>query len=94
MKNYVFIIGCCLLFGCENDIRFDGKEPVPKMVVNAIINAQSDTNLIKIFESVFDKTVSKPALAGISHQPFGRHLFRAGKNLYQYAGRVRNIRYL
>jgi hypothetical protein len=44
------------------DIDFNGKEPSPKMVVNSIINALSDTNLIKISESVFDFSDRKPGI--------------------------------
>ena len=58
----VLIISILLLSGCEKDIDFGGKEPAPKMVVNAIINAQSDTNLIKISESVFDFSGQKPGV--------------------------------
>lgn len=64
-KSYFYtalIISVLLLFGCEKDIDFSGKEPVPKMVVNAVINAQSDTNLIKISESVFDFSGQKPGI--------------------------------
>lgn len=58
----VFIINILLLSGCERDIDFEGKAPGPKMVVNAIVNAQSDTNLVKISESVFDFSNPKPAI--------------------------------
>jgi hypothetical protein len=64
-KSYFYtalIISVLLLFGCEKDIDFGGKEPAPKMVVNAVINAQSDTNLIKISESVFDFSGQKPGI--------------------------------
>jgi hypothetical protein len=66
MKNSwsytVFVISILLIYGCEKDIDFGGKEPAPKMVVNAIINAQQDTNLIKISESVFDFSNQKPGV--------------------------------
>jgi hypothetical protein len=58
----ILIISAILLSGCARDIDFDGKEPAPKMVVNAVINAQSDTNLIKISESVFDFSGQKPGI--------------------------------
>jgi hypothetical protein len=58
----VFIINILLLSGCERDIDFEGKAPGPKMVVNAIVNAQSNTNLVKISESVFDFSNPKPAI--------------------------------
>jgi hypothetical protein len=51
-----------LLYGCEKDIDFQGKEPSPKMVVNSILNAQSDTGRIKISESVFDYSNQKPGI--------------------------------
>ncbi|MDR2690756.1 MAG: DUF4249 domain-containing protein [Dysgonamonadaceae bacterium] len=58
----VVIISILLLCGCEKYIDFGGKEPAPKMVVNAVINARSDTNLIKISESVFDFSAQKPGI--------------------------------
>ena len=66
MKNSlfytIFIISVLLLYGCERDVNFGEKEPAPKIVVNAVINAQSDTNLIKISESVFDFSGQKPSV--------------------------------
>jgi hypothetical protein len=50
------------LFGCEKDIDFNGKTPSPKIVVNSIINARSDTNRIKISESVFDYSNQQPGI--------------------------------
>jgi hypothetical protein len=66
MKNswlyFVLALNIIMLFGCENDIDFNGKIPYPKIVVNSIINAQSDTNLIKISESVFDYSDQQPSI--------------------------------
>ena len=66
MKKTVFytvlIISILQFCGCEKDIHFGGKEPAPKMIVNAVINARSDTNLIKISESVFDFSGQKPGI--------------------------------
>jgi hypothetical protein len=42
-----------MLSGCEHDVNFTGKEPSPRMVVNSIIDAKSDTHTIQIAESVF-----------------------------------------
>lgn len=58
----VLMTGILLLSGCEKDVDFGGKEPAPKMVVNAVINARSDTGLIKISESVFDFSGQKPGI--------------------------------
>jgi hypothetical protein len=64
MKNNwsytILIISSFLVYGCEKDVDFGKNEPAPKMIVNAVINAQSDTNLIKISESVFDFSGQKP----------------------------------
>jgi hypothetical protein len=66
MKNkqsyIILIIIVILLSECEKDVDFNGKEPSPKMVVNAIINTQSDTNRIKISESVFDYSNQQPGV--------------------------------
>jgi hypothetical protein len=60
MKNYLFLIlSIAVLFGCEKDVDFSGKELPSKMVVNSIINVKSDTNLIKISESVFEFSNTK-----------------------------------
>jgi hypothetical protein len=58
----VLIISVLQLSGCEKNVDFNGKEPAPKMVVNAVINIESDTNLIKISESVFDFSTQKPCI--------------------------------
>jgi hypothetical protein len=58
----ILIINAISLSGCEKDIDFQGKEPSSKIVVNSIINAQSDTNRIKISESVFDYSSQKPGI--------------------------------
>jgi hypothetical protein len=50
------------LSGCEKDIDFSGKKPSPKTAVNSIINARSDTNQIKISESVFDYSDQEPGI--------------------------------
>jgi hypothetical protein len=52
--HYILLFfGVFILFGCEKDINFQGKELPPKMVVNSLIYAKSDTNRIKISESAF-----------------------------------------
>ncbi|MDR2384969.1 MAG: DUF4249 domain-containing protein [Tannerella sp.] len=56
----LLIINIILLFGCEKEIDFNGKTPSPKIVVNSIVNARSDTNRIKISESVFDYSDQQP----------------------------------
>jgi hypothetical protein len=53
---------CITLSGCEKDIDFQEKELLPKMVVNSIINVNSDTNLIKMSESVLDFSDIKPCV--------------------------------
>jgi hypothetical protein len=64
MKNtclYIILtLNIIILFGCEKDIDFNEKIPRPKIVVNSIVNAQSDTNRIKISESVFDYSGEQP----------------------------------
>ncbi|MDR2286276.1 MAG: DUF4249 domain-containing protein [Prevotellaceae bacterium] len=64
MKNVqiILIISIILLSGCEKNVDFSGKEPSPKIVVNSIINTQSDTSLIKISESVFDYSSQEPGI--------------------------------
>lgn len=54
MKALKFSIALvCLFSSCNSDVDFNGKEPASKMIVNAVINCQSDTNLIKLSESTF-----------------------------------------
>ncbi len=46
----------CLLAvfqSCENDVNFIGKESVPKMVVNSIINTEAEKQVLKLSESMF-----------------------------------------
>jgi hypothetical protein len=66
MKNsqyYILLILNTLLFlSCEKDVDFKGKELSPKIVVNSIIHAKSDTGVIKISESVFDYSDRQPDL--------------------------------
>jgi hypothetical protein len=45
---------------CEKYVDFKGKELAPKMVINSIIHAKSDTGVIKISESVFDYSDQQP----------------------------------
>jgi hypothetical protein len=45
---------------CEEYVDFKGKELAPKMVINSIIQAKSDTGVIKISESVFDYSDQQP----------------------------------
>lgn len=63
MKALKFLISLiCLFSSCNNDVDFKGKEPASKMVVNAVINNQSYTNLIKLSESTFIYSDVKPKL--------------------------------
>jgi hypothetical protein len=56
----ILILNIIILLGCEKDVDFNGKVPSPKIVVNSIINARSDTSRIKISESVFDYSNQQP----------------------------------
>lgn len=49
-----------ILTGCERDVDFDGGGLSPKIVVNSIIDARSNTHAIKISESVSDFSGQKP----------------------------------
>ena len=49
----ILFLSSIILSGCDRDINFNGNELSPKMAVNSMINAKSDTNRIKISESVF-----------------------------------------
>ncbi|MDR1098366.1 MAG: DUF4249 domain-containing protein [Tannerella sp.] len=61
MKAFGYSIALlCLFSSCNNDVDFKGKEPASKMVVNAVINSQSDTSLIKLSESTFIYSDVKP----------------------------------
>jgi hypothetical protein len=65
MKNcqyYVILllISINLLSGCEKDVDFKGKKIASRIVINSIIHAKSDTNTIKISESVFDYAGQQP----------------------------------
>ncbi len=71
----ILFLSIILLSGCEKDISFSGKELPPKMVVNSMINAKSDTNRIKISESVF---VFANQQAGIVENP-EIHLYINGR---------------
>jgi hypothetical protein len=75
----LLILNAALLFGCEKEIDFNGKTPSPKIVVNSIVNARSDTNRIKISESVFDYSGQQP---GIVENP-EIHLYINGKTCNQ-----------
>ena len=61
-RLYILFIISVLFCGCEKEVDFGKNTPDPKMVVNAVINAQSDTNLIKISESVFEFSNQKPSV--------------------------------
>lgn len=65
IKIFYYIQLCfiiVILFGCEQNTDFKGKGLPPKIVVNSIINAQTDTHLIKISESVFDFSDQKASV--------------------------------
>lgn len=45
---------------CESDVDFNDKESAPKMVINSIVNAEQETQLLKLSESVFAFGNQKP----------------------------------
>lgn len=49
-----------LLLSCENEVDFEGKKTNPKMVVNAIIEANGEQQRLKLSESVFIFGDEKP----------------------------------
>ena len=58
----IAILATILLLGCEQYIDFTGRELPPRIVVNSIINAQSDSARVKISESVFIFSDQQPAI--------------------------------
>jgi hypothetical protein len=79
MRNFLLVLSVIFLFGCEKDIDFTGKELPPKMVVNSLIDARLDTNVIKISESVFAFSDRQP---GIVENP-ELHLSINGEECHQ-----------
>jgi hypothetical protein len=64
VKYSKILLSILLCTACVNDVDFSGKETAPKMVVNSMINCKSDSNLIKISESVFIYSDNKPKVIG------------------------------
>src|SRR5690554_1074131 len=61
-KYYTVLLSILLFTACVKDVDFNGAETAPKMVVNSMINCKSDSNLLKISESVFIYSDNKPKI--------------------------------
>jgi hypothetical protein len=54
------MLSAILSSSCEKGVDFKGEKTSPKIVINSIIHAKSDTGAIKISESVFDYSDQQP----------------------------------
>jgi hypothetical protein len=61
-KYFTVLLSILLFSACVKDVDFNGAETAPKMVVNSMINCKSDSNLLKISESVFIYSDNKPKI--------------------------------